>query len=55
MRPAVHYYGEDSITHQWIECKGYSGLWAENITQAAARDILADALVRLRGSDLAVR
>src|SRR5689334_24454976 len=47
-----HYYGQDAITRQWVEYKAYGGLFAENVTQSTARDILADALVRLDAADL---
>lgn len=33
--------------NQWVRKKGYGGLWAENITQAVARDIMAQAMLRI--------
>jgi DNA polymerase len=37
-----------AVAHQ-----GYSGIWVENVVQAASRDVLADALIRLHAADLA--
>ena len=36
---------------QWMEIETYGGKLVENITQAVARDIMADAILRLRGSE----
>lgn len=45
-RPAVEYSGMNSYTHQWERLTLYGGLIAENIDQAVARDLLADAMLR---------
>ena len=47
MRDAVKYKGVNSYTRQWDDCYAYGGLWAENVTQAVARDILAEGMIRL--------
>lgn len=43
------YKGVDTYTRQWTDCYAYGGLWAENATQAAARDVLAEGMLRLEG------
>jgi len=37
----------NSLTNQWVRRGMYGGLWAENATQATARDVLAEAMLRV--------
>lgn len=46
-KQTVVYKGVDSYTRKWQDCYAYGGLWAENATQATARDVQAEAMVRL--------
>ncbi len=44
---AITYRGVDSKTHQFIRKSTWGGKLAENVTQALARDLLMEALLRL--------
>lgn len=46
-RDTVLFWGENSTTKKWCLQKSYGGFWAENVTQAAARDIMLEAMFRI--------
>jgi DNA polymerase len=45
-RQAIVYRGTDPLTKAWTDQDFYGGLAAENVTQAVARDILAEGITR---------
>jgi DNA polymerase len=47
-REQVVFWGRNSYTKKWQRRHGYGGLWTENVVQALARDLLADAMLRVR-------
>ena len=49
-KPSLSFMGVNSYTRKWERCFTYGGSLAENATQAAARDILADAMPRLEAA-----
>lgn len=46
-RPSICYWGMNQTTKKWTPLETYGGKLVENITQAAARDCLAEAIERL--------
>jgi DNA polymerase len=45
-KDAIWFSGQDQKTKQYIRMTTYGGSLAENITQAAARDFMAEAMLR---------
>ena len=43
----ISYMGVDQYTRAWTRIETYGGMLVENITQATARDLLADAMLRV--------
>ena len=49
-KQVVSFKGVNSYTRKWETLYSYGGKWAENITQAAARDVMADAMLRVEAN-----
>jgi DNA polymerase len=50
--PEITYGRVDQRTRRWGRAKTYGGKLVENAVQAIARDIMADAILHMRGSDV---
>jgi DNA polymerase len=46
-KQVITYFGVDSQSKAWVQKTSYGGKLTENIVQATARDLLADALLRM--------
>ena len=54
-RQSLHYWGVNQTSKKWAQTDTWGGKLVENITQAVARDCLAETLVRLREKDMIAR
>lgn len=50
LRPAVQIMAVHPKSKQWWEQDMYGGIWTENVVQAIARDIMAEAKLRVRAA-----
>jgi len=50
MRPQVSYMGVNSYTRKWESCFAHGGLLFENAVSGSARDVLAEAMVRVESA-----
>jgi DNA polymerase len=49
-KDCVHFWAVDLKTRQWTQTSGYHGTWAENCTQAVARDLMVAAMLRVEAA-----
>ena len=53
-KPAITFKGVDTYTKKWFDQDTYGGKLAENVTQAVARDLLGDAMVRSENAGIPI-
>ena len=51
-RPNISYMGVDPKSKRWLRIRTYGGRLAENVTQAVARDVMAEAMIVLSRTTL---
>lgn len=49
-RDQIFYWGVSPVSYQWEELYSYGGKLTENVVQAIARDVLADAMLRVEAA-----
>jgi DNA polymerase len=47
VKPSFTYMGVDSYTRKWVRCQAHGGVLFNNVVQGSARDIEAEAMVRV--------
>lgn len=45
--PILYHFNVDSLSRKWVETKTYGGRLVENVVQAIARDLMAEAMLRI--------
>lgn len=53
-KPCVEIDVRDGLTRQWVPQRMYGGIWAENATQATARDLMAAGMLAVEAADFAI-
>ena len=50
VRPAIYHYGVNPVSKKWELSSTYGGMLTENVTQATARDLMAEAMLRVEAA-----
>lgn len=54
VKPTIHHYSVNSMTKKWENGSTYGGKLTENVVQAVARDLMAEAMLRVDESNFDV-